>query len=657
FEDVWDTFVMGNDVYFSTAQGLMRWRNGDVKVWKGNHHVSSVGNGVLYVREFGVGLLRLEGDELKLVPGGERFADERIYAYVPYDDHTMLIGSRTQGFFLFDGEKFTPFKTEADAYLAANQIYLPGAVLRDGTFLFGTISGGLVQIDHEGHLIRILNTDSGLPDNTVAYIHEDRDGGVWLALGNGVAYVDFGSPFTVFDRRSGISGTPLALERYRGRLYAGGLSGLSVLNPESGRLEQVGDDPLPSLFLLRMGDVLVNAAMTSGVSEIREGQNRIIRPADNNLNVGDALARSRRDSSIVLLSLRGGFGAMKHMPNGQWLDFGRIDLQGQGWALEQERDGTIWIGMGTSGAYRLEIPLVDGRLRLQEAQTEYYGPEKGLPGHGTHIHRLGEQILASTPIGLFRYDHDKDLFVPDHSIPATRFSPAEETHFIAEDRTNGTAWAEFGYEPFRGVRQPDGTYDWKPFLTNELGGGTVGYILPEGDVVWFATLDGIVRYDAKRGNHETAVAAPIIRSVALRNDSLLYGGRTDGDTSQEAVLEPDETSIQIGYASTSYDSQLTYASFLEGLESAWGEWGSATRKSFTNLAPGAYRFHVRARNLSGTTSDETIYSFSIRPHWYVTWWAYLMYMLIGLGLVGGFVRIRTGQLKARQRELERTVEE
>ena len=172
FDDVWHVFARDDGIFFFTATQLVQWTGSRMKVWPGSFHVGNLVHGELYVREWGAGIKRLEGDSLVLVPGGERFADERVYVMLEYDETRMLVGTRTMGMFLFDGESFQPFRTEADAFLRENQIYLPGLVLRDGTFVIGTLAGGLVQMDRDGRVIRILDRSNGLPDNTVTYLYQ-----------------------------------------------------------------------------------------------------------------------------------------------------------------------------------------------------------------------------------------------------------------------------------------------------------------------------------------------------------------------------------------------------------------------------------------------------------------------------------------------------
>ncbi|MCG8603988.1 GAF domain-containing protein, partial [bacterium] len=117
--------------------------------------------------------------------------------------------------------------------------------------------------------------------------------------------------------------------------------------------------------------------------------------------------------------------------------------------------------------------------------------------------------------------------------------------------------------------------------------------------------------------------------------------------------------LRFEYAAPNYEAGASnlYQTFLEGFDKRWSAWSEETKKDYTNLPEGEYLFHVKAKNVYEHESPEAVYAFEILPPWYRTWWAYLLYVLAGGGLVFGFVRMRTRHLEARHRELERTVAE
>src|SRR6185312_16531477 len=70
-----------------------------------------------------------------------------------------------------------------------------------------------------------------------------------------------------------------------------------------------------------------------------------------------------------------------------------------------------------------------------------------------------------------------------------------------------------------------------------------------------------------------------------------------------------------------------------------------------------YTFHVRAKNIYGKISEAAVFPLTVLPAWYATWWAYLLYALVGIFLIYLFIKYRTRQLEEKHRELEKTIKE
>ncbi len=219
--DVWSAYVDGDDVYFITFTYVFRWSSKSkiMKVWKADEafHIGFLVNKNFYIREWGKGLLKLEDDSLKSIPGGSQFADERIYVMLamPDSSQNILIVTRNKGMFLFDGKKFTPFKTEADEFIKNNLIY-SSQVLSDGSIALGTLTGGLVIINSKGKILNIYDTRSGLSGNTIYYVYQDHAGTIWAAQDGGISKIDYGSSATYFDGRKGLTQKPYDMKRFKG---------------------------------------------------------------------------------------------------------------------------------------------------------------------------------------------------------------------------------------------------------------------------------------------------------------------------------------------------------------------------------------------------------------------------------------------------------
>ena len=109
--------AVGDTVYLRGEQLLVQltgrrvlktWR---VNGWRGLFHV----NGKLYVDQLDRGLCVLEDGRLRLVPGGERFAQTHVYVMLPLG-REILLGTMDQGLALYSPwlegpEAFRPFPT------------------------------------------------------------------------------------------------------------------------------------------------------------------------------------------------------------------------------------------------------------------------------------------------------------------------------------------------------------------------------------------------------------------------------------------------------------------------------------------------------------------------------------------------------------------
>lgn len=103
--------------------------------------------------------------------------------------------------------------------------------------------------------------------------------------------------------------------------------------------------------------------------------------------------------------------------------------------------------------------------------------------------------------------------------------------------------------------------------------------------------------------------------------------------------------------------KVKYQYKLVGTDQDWSPLTEDNKAFYNNLSHGDYSFKLRAVGISGNWSDEISYSFSIRPPWYKSLWAYTLYFVGFISIIIGFNNIRTRQLKVKQAELEAIVEE
>jgi two-component sensor histidine kinase len=96
---------------------------------------------------------------------------------------------------------------------------------------------------------------------------------------------------------------------------------------------------------------------------------------------------------------------------------------------------------------------------------------------------------------------------------------------------------------------------------------------------------------------------------------------------KEIRLKPEQNSFTIYFSSLSYAQQdnLIYYYKLDGVNDEWIKADRDLAAQYTILPPGHYTFHVKCVNLQGVESASiTSLNLSILPHFYQTWWFFIL---------------------------------
>jgi signal transduction histidine kinase len=634
FADVWSLFIKGSEIFFTTDAFIFRWseKTKKMKTWKAENkfHVCELVNGIIYIREWGKGLLTLDGDSLKLIPGSEQFADERIYAMLAMPGgKNILFVTRTKGLFLFDGKKFKQFKTEADEYLKQNLIYMPGVVLSDGNLALGTLTGGLIIISPEGKILNIFNTHSGLVGNTVYYVYQDRTNAIWLALDGGITRLDYGSAATFFDARKGLDQAPYKLQRYNGILYAATNSGIYYLNPATSNFTRIINSPVTQCFDMISFKNQLLAGTNEGVFKIVDFKAVPLRKSINkDYEVGYFL-RSKLNPNRIFVATYG-LGSLL-FKNGKWIDEGIIKNIGQLSTIAETPEGEILTANTVSGINSISFPKSkDGDIIFNKAAVKTYNKNNGLPEGGSNIVTIQNRNYFITPSGIYRFDKEKLSFYRDHTFEvAPVLNGNFSSYYLFEDSTK-RVWACGGLEPVVGYPQQNGEFKWLKAPFKRFSDELINTIYPdEKDVVWFASNYGAIRYNLRSEMERHENYSAFIREVSVAPDSIIYFGELNTENSAPQISFSNN-SIKFEFSAPAFldESRNQFKTYLEGFDEKWSGWSREHFKEYTNLPPGNFIFHVKGINAHQVASSEASFAFVILSPWYRTWWAYVLYVIM-----------------------------
>lgn len=134
-----------------------------------------------------------------------------------------------------------------------------------------------------------------------------------------------------------------------------------------------------------------------------------------------------------------------------------------------------------------------------------------------------------------------------------------------------------------------------------------------------------------------------IRNIAILIDSLL--------SNPVINLTYKQNFITISYSSLSFSERNTiqYSYQLVDINEDWINAGNEQSASYTDLSPGKYTFRVKCENRDGIPSNKTTELYiKISPPWWLSWWAYGIYGLMGVNIIYTLYRNRIYQIENKQ---------
>ena len=487
-------------------------------------------------------------------------------------------------------------------------------LLRDraGNFWVGTGGQGLWRLREQPAgppLVQRASTLTGFLGDGVGALFEDRDGNIWAGTTQGLNRVSPRKIVQIIDQ-----GLVLAIERNRsGDIWAAtadGLVELAASSDDARRTRILSGEPVLALHADALGHMW--AATNRGVVKFVRGRRSagsrwphrlqrvlsIASAGDGHLWIYDAdegLFRWR-DGRLKPVELPRPLQrlavTLNHVDRSgrEWLGFDggqlvMVDTSGTTRVVDRGSIGTynaiyeddqsgIWLG-ATSGVGRFDgeglRTLQTGRFSLQDI-TAVLEDELGFfwLGTSTGLARIGRSELARA--------FDDDTFRLRYKL------------YRRSDGIAGLPRANVGSP--RATRTADGR-------------------------LWFVTARGITIIDPRTLPPTRAVAPVQVARVALdqREFSPIPG----------MTIPSGVRSLQVDYGVVDLTSAMNarFRYRLEDFDPAWIDAGARRQAAYTNLAPGAYRFHVMTERDDGTWEEPGAqWAFSISPTFYQTPWFY-----------------------------------
>ncbi len=675
FGNVWRVIIKGDDIFFNAFEAIFHYKNFKLQqVYKPetSFFLCFLIDNELYVSELKKGLKKLDNGAFKLVKNGETVAADRVYNMLKYDEKSILLGSRRMGFYLYQPQKneFTKFSTEADSAILKGK-YAAVVKSEDKYVLFGTTAGesGVVVTDKQGKYLQLINKNTGLQDNIVFDIVQDQQQGFWLPLNNGLSRVELNYPITNWNEINGLEGNKCySVIRYKGKIYVGTAQGVYALE-KNGLFKKIEGNAT-----LHIWDFIVYKTPDNKELLLFCNQNGIWKIEDNKAvfmagaNNAYTMLPIRENPHYLLCGTRDGVTVLEYAKN-KFIEKAKIkELEGEVRNLLYDATGNLWTTVELKGVYKLnQFSTTD----FQPQQIQKFGKEEGLNlSNDINLCLHDGKIVITNVNTIFQETKDGIAVAPLTNL----FEQSKPMFTRLLSDNNKQLWISAVAQNDKilfGRVKADNTFDSKLF--RRLPSMEVNRLYADSaNVIWIASSEGVFRYDASQTFEPTKNFTTLIRKVALENDSVLFHGQyaeftKDGFknvSSQTAFFMPrlpyKSNSLIFHYAAPTFDGSSgsqEYSYILEGFEKEWSAWVKDTKKEYTNLREGTYTFKVKAKNIYEDESTVATYQFTILSPWYRTWWAYLIYTVLGIAVLYFTVKYYTQRLKKENEKLEKMVQE
>ncbi|MCB0632952.1 MAG: two-component regulator propeller domain-containing protein [Saprospiraceae bacterium] len=583
------------------------------------------------------------GEVFTPMPGTESLRGQRVKALVPRQEGGFWVATEKAGIYLYDEEgDFSPWPTEVDKQLKDYQINRV-IRLRNGHMAIGTILNGLYIIALDGHLRAHISKESGLQNNTILGLLEDRSGNLWVALDKGIDLILTSQALNFYHDVSGKLGTVYTAYLMDGLLYIGTNQGLYVKDYRDQEQDfELIEGTQAQVWDLFFYDGRLWCSHNYGSFLVEGRQIRWL------FNVtGSWRTRNVPGSEDLLLqSTYTGFIVFEKAGE-NWRFRNRVQgLQQPIKNFYFDQDGYVWALHGTRGLWRLQLNAeLDSIISLQT-----FDQNEGLPStFGMSLNRMDGRLIVGSNNSFFEWDAGKQQLVALDTFRGQalegqrlRLLPGRVREwFLSEDKrlywfSGDTLLADF---PVQMVPNFESVIS--------LEDQTYLFCLDDG----YATLN---TSDLAISPGTGPASGPIISKIEVVRPvrRLFYPFRAGKQLSEPFKFAPAEKQIRIHYALPYFGEPTLYRHRIRGFEEEFSEWSTSAVTEISSLGAGDYVFE-----LQNSHNDKiSRFSFQVLPHWYETTLARIFYFLLALSIAFLIWRWHRSRLRKHLEELAREKE-
>ncbi|WP_188373521.1 helix-turn-helix and ligand-binding sensor domain-containing protein [Winogradskyella haliclonae] len=593
----------------------------------------------IYFQESGVGISKIENGEVVKLTNTSVLSNREI-VNIFKNDKGLLFQTRENGFFDYQEEQIKKWDITANDLLSSVSVY-NSIRLRNGNFILGTISNGVIKLDAEGNLLFQINKNYGLSNNTVLSAFQDMSGNIWLGLDNGINVLNLNSPYRVYTDNQGYLGTVYASEKTEEALYLGTNQGLFYRSLNSSEKFSLVPGTKGQVWFLKLingtlfcghdkGSFVIKNRVAIQVSKEKGTWN--IKPINGN---PDMLIQGNYNGLSILEKNQNQNWQLKHKVNG-------FNISTRYFEFIDNKE--LLMSHEYKGVYRIRF---DDSLKNVLKYTKE-DVEKGI---GSSVVSYRDSILYTFKEGVYVYDKTnktikKSEFLKDFFSEYNYVSGK-----LIHDKENNRLWCFFKdqllyVEPGKLTGQPTiNTID----LPSDLRKSKLGFeniLHLRDDTYLMGTTDGYLVIDINKfKKREYNISINNASYATLQQDIKPI------NISEEVSLQNKQNDLYFNYSISDFD-KLTpslYQYRLKGIYDTWSSWSPKSNILFDNLPHGSYTFEARAKVGNDLSVNTASYSFTIQKPWYLKPLAIVCYILLFL-LIASMIQYLNRMYYKRQKQ-------
>jgi ligand-binding sensor domain-containing protein/two-component sensor histidine kinase len=542
---------------------------------------------------------------------------------------------------------------------------------KEGELLVGSKGfNQLVNVEETHPHFRGFTTAQGLSDDNIDAIAEDRDGNLWVGSLNGGAMKIARNGFNTFSHNDGLgegeigslfqdrNGEICGFNRDRqGHVIIACFDGQRF---ESNRLklqlssrdlgwgwgQEALQDPAGGWWV-PTGGGLYRFPVTSRFSQLGQVKPSTKYDSTQGLPTNEVFSLfqdSKGDIWIGSISLPlNGLSRLNPSDNSLYHFTEAEGLPSQNvlpTSYAEDHDGNLWVGFSMSGL-----------ARFRNGRFTFFNVADGVPEswiHTVFCDHSGRLWVSGGLSGVSRIDDpqaDHPKFV---AYTVAEGLSSNQVNCITEDQ-----WGRLYFGTGRGLDRLDPTTGRIKHYTSADGlvRGRVRYAMRDrSGALWFANETEVSRLvpepDRPQPEPPVLIAGLQVAGVARPISEL---GESEVGPLQ---LAAGQNQVSIDFVALEFDpgEVLRYQHWLEGADQDWSAPSDQRVINYENLAPGSYRFLVRAVTADGVMSRHpAMVAFTIPPPVWRRWW----FVTLSVGLFGLLVYSAHHYRVARLLELER----